>query len=290
MLTRAISLIGPPAVGKSALALRLGMEPGYTVFRLREHVPQAVLAATATDAERLGWIDDFTVMTSVHGYLEVARDRAVHSVLLDNFPGTETQVSLYLSLMRQLAPDCAVAAVELTAQEFVLRQRSSARRVCGYCERDPLCDPRLPAAASASDPRRCARCDHLLVVRHGDDPTVYHVRMRRYYELSNGVRQAFAHAGIPVPLLLNSSSLDRTAKQLTALFTPRSRHDNCPAAHPRASPQPRRLRLRPDAQGRGRPRAGTHRAGGVRAVPARKRMSVDRFRELRGQLDEWGVF
>lgn len=222
MLTRAISLIGPPAVGKSALALRLGMEPGYTVFRLREHVPQAVLAATATDAERLGWIDDFTVMTSVHGYLDqVTRQHAVHTVLLDNFPGTETQVSLFLSLMRQLAPDCAVMAAELTAPEFVLRQRSSVRRVCGYCERDPLCDPRLPAAASPSDPRRCARCDHLLVVRHGDDPSIYHVRMRRYHELSDGVWQAFAHAGIPVPLLPNSSSLDRTARQLTALFTPK---------------------------------------------------------------------
>lgn len=221
MLTQAISLIGPPAAGKSALALRLGLEPGYAVFRLREHVPQAVLAATATDAVRLGWIDDFTVMTSVHGYVErITRERATRTILLDNFPGTETQVSLFLSLMRQLAPDCTVAAAELTAQEFVLRQRSGARRVCGYCERDPLCDPRLPAVASAADPRRCARCDHQLAVRHGDDPSVYHVRMRRYGELSGGIRRAYAHAGVPVPLLSSDGSLDRTAEQFTALFTP----------------------------------------------------------------------
>jgi adenylate kinase len=219
MLTRAISLIGLPAAGKSALALRLGQEPGYAVFRLREHVPQAVLAATATDAVRLGWIDDFTVMTSVHGYVEqVTREHAVHTILLDNFPGTETQVSLFLSLMRQLAPGCTVAAVELTAQEFTLRQRSRARRVCGYCERDPLCDPRLPAVASTSDPRRCARCDHLLTARYGDDPSVYHVRMRRYQELSDGIRRAFAHAGIPVPLLASGASPDRTTEQFTALF------------------------------------------------------------------------
>jgi len=219
MLTRVISLIGPPAAGKSALALRLGQERGFAVFRLREHVPQAVLAATATDAVRLGWIDDFTVMTSVHGYVErVTRESTVRTILLDNFPGTETQVSLFLSLMRQLAPGCTVAAVELAAQEFVLRQRSSGRRVCGYCERDPLCDPRLPAAASADDPRRCARCDHLLTARHGDDPSVYHVRMRRYHELSDGIRSAFAHAGIPVPLLASGGPLGRTAEQFTTLF------------------------------------------------------------------------
>jgi adenylate kinase len=222
MLTRAISLIGPPAAGKSALALKLATNPGYAVFRLREHVPQAVLAATATDSVRVGWMDDFTVMTSVHGYVDrVTRVRAAHTILLDNFPGTETQVSLFLSLMRQLTPGCTVAAVELAAQEFVLRQRSSARRVCGYCERDPLCDPRLPAIASAGDPRRCARCGHLLTSRHGDDPAVYHVRMHRYHELSDGIRSAFAHAGIPVPLLASGGTLDRTIEQFFALFPPK---------------------------------------------------------------------
>ena len=82
-----------------------------------------------------------------------------------------------------------------------------------------MCDPRLPAAASASDPRRCARCDHLLAARHGDDPAVYHVRMRRYRNLADGIRRAYAHAGIPVPLLANGGPLDHTADQFTALFT-----------------------------------------------------------------------
>lgn len=223
MITRTISLIGPPAAGKSALALRLARNPGYAMFRLREHVPQTVLAAAATDATavRVGWVDDFTAMTSVHGYIEqVTRDHEIHTIVLDNFPGTETQVRLYLSLMRQLAPGCLVAAAELTAPEFVLRQRAGARRVCGYCERDPLCDPRLPAVPSASDPRRCARCDHLLAMRHGDDPSVYRVRMRRHRGLSEGIRRAFAHAGIPVPLLPSGGTPDHTAGQFAALFAP----------------------------------------------------------------------
>jgi adenylate kinase len=222
MLKRAIALTGPPAAGKSALTLRLAQERGYSVFRLREHVPQAVLAATATDAGRVGWIDNFTVMSSVQGYLEqAASDPAVSTVLLDNFPGTETQVSLFLSLLRQVAPGCSAGAAELTAPELVLRQRSGARRVCGYCERDPLCDPRLPAQPSAADPQRCARCDHLLTARHGDEPTVCHARMRRYHELADGVRQAFTHAGIPVPLLLSGGPLDEVAARFTALFPPK---------------------------------------------------------------------
>ena len=219
MLTRAISLIGPPAAGKSALALRLAGDQGYAVFRLREHVPQAVLAATATDAARMGWIDNFTVMSSVQGYLEqVTRDSAVRTVLLDNFPGTETQVSLFLSLLRQVTPDCMVGAAELTAPEFVLRQRSGARRVCGYCERDPLCDPRLPAQPSEGDPERCARCSHLLTARHGDDPAVYHARMSRHHQLVDGVRRAFTQADIPVPLLPSGGPLDDVTEQFIAQF------------------------------------------------------------------------
>jgi adenylate kinase family enzyme len=94
--------------------MRLAELPGRRVFRLREHVPQTILAATATDTQRLGWIDDFTVITSVHEYVETAiRQGDVHTLLLDNFPGTGTQVSLFLSVLRQLAPSCTVSAVEL---------------------------------------------------------------------------------------------------------------------------------------------------------------------------------
>ncbi len=160
MLQTAIAVVGPPAAGKTTLTLQLGQPPGRRVFRLREHVPHAVLAATATDAARLGWIDNFTVITSVHQYVEtLIRDSTIHTLLLDNFPGTGTQASLFLSVLRQLAPRCTVMAVELTSDLMVLRHRALQRRVCPTCEHDPLCDPRLPAAASPADPSRCARCN-----------------------------------------------------------------------------------------------------------------------------------
>src|SRR5258708_38457660 len=64
MLERVMAVIGPPAVGKTTLTLGLAGQSGIEVFRLREHVPDTVLAATATSAERIGGIDDPTVTRS----------------------------------------------------------------------------------------------------------------------------------------------------------------------------------------------------------------------------------
>jgi adenylate kinase family enzyme len=223
LFDHAIAVIGPPAVGKTTLTMRLGQQSGRRVFRLREHVPQPILAATATSVERLGWIDDFTVITSVHRYIEsLIREGKVRTLLLDNFPGTGTQVSFFLSVLRQLAPGCTVTAIELIADPIVLHRRASTRRVCRRCEHDPLCDPRLPAEASTTDPGRCARCNQLLHTRRGDAPAIYQARMQRYQQVADGIRRAFVTLGIAVTRLDSSRALDETAKELTALLGPRS--------------------------------------------------------------------
>ena len=223
MLGNVIAVIGPPAAGKSTLTIRLAQAPGRRVFRLRDHVPVPVLAANAADAQRQGWIDDFTVITSIHGYIEsVIGEGAIHTLLLDNFPGTGTQVRLFLSVLRQLNPSCTVRAIELLASQTILQRRASTRRVCPYCERDPLCDPRLPAEASLNDPGRCARCDHLLETRRGDEPEAYQARMARYQKLADGVRQAFANAGIDVMQLDSSRPLAQTASEFSQLMATRS--------------------------------------------------------------------
>jgi len=171
MLATAISVIGPPAVGKTTLTLQLGQLSGHCIFRLREHVPETILAATATSVERLGWIDDLTVTRALRGYIEsVVTDSMVHTVLLDNFPGTDTQTHLLLSTLDKLAPTCVVHAVELVADPAILNRRVLARRVCHQCERDPIHDPRLPAVPSSADSRRCARCNNILHPRRGDAP------------------------------------------------------------------------------------------------------------------------
>lgn len=209
MLVNVIAVIGPPAVGKTTLAMQIGQLPGRRVFRLREHAPQNSLAAAVTNAERLGWIDDITVITIVREYLDnLIREGEIHTLVLDNFPGRAIQVRLFLSVMQQLAPDCIVQAIELVADPVVLRRRAALRRVCQHCERDPLRDPRLPATASTVDPRRCARCDYLLHTRPGDIPTVYEARNQRYHQIVGGIRRAFANEGITVTRLDNHQSLD----------------------------------------------------------------------------------
>ncbi|WP_045877683.1 hypothetical protein [Pseudofrankia sp. DC12] len=155
-LTQAVSVFGPPAAGKTTLTVALGQLPGRAVFRLREHVPETILAATATSAERLGWIDDFTVLTALRSYLDATvRAGETDTLLFDNFPGNGTQVRLFLLALRQHAPGCVVQAVELAAGPVTLYRRAQQRRVCHRCERDPIRDPhRGSATASASISKR----------------------------------------------------------------------------------------------------------------------------------------
>lgn len=223
MLERALAVIGPPAAGKTTLTMQLGRLPGCAVFRLREHVPGTMLAATATSAERLGWLDDLTVTRALRGYLgTVIRASTVHAVLLDNFPGSDTQARLLLSLLRKLAPQCAVHAVELVISSAVRERRVRNRRVCHQCERDPIHDPRLPAEPDPADPRRCARCRSILHPRRGDAPRLLTARMQRYALASTGIRAAFAEAGLVVLACHADRPADVIASELSLLVAARS--------------------------------------------------------------------
>jgi adenylate kinase len=184
MLERVIAVIGPPAAGKTTVTTQLSQLPGTRVFRLPEHVPDRVQAATPIAAQ-LGWVDNFTAITSVHGYIEaVARENEVRTLLLDDFPSTGTQVSLFVSVLGQLASDSTISAVELIAHPEVLQHRARTRRL----------------------------------VHRGDDPVVYKARMRRYHEMSSGVRRAFVSAGITLRRLDSSRSLEDMTQELAALI------------------------------------------------------------------------
>jgi adenylate kinase family enzyme len=219
-LAVAVPVFGPPAAGKTTLTASLGQAPGCTVFRLREHVPETVLAATATSAERLGWIDDLTVGTALRGYVEaVVRAGETHTVFFDNFPGTGTQVRLFLAVLRRYAPDCAVYAVELVVDVTTLYRRARERRVCHRCERDPIHDPRLPAEASAEDDQRCACCGGILHPRRGDAPRLLRARLQRYRQTADAIRAAFAAAGVVLVRLDSGVLAEQTVRDVTALLT-----------------------------------------------------------------------
>ncbi|SBW24966.1 hypothetical protein FDG2_4366 [Candidatus Protofrankia californiensis] len=218
-LALAVPVFGPPAAGKTTLTAALGQMPGCAVFRLREHVPETILAATATSAERLGWIDDFTVVTALRGYIDATvQAGAAHTVFFDNFPSTGAQVRFFLMLLEQHAPGCAVRAVELAVDTTTLYRRAFHRRVCHHCERDPIRDPRLPAVPSTDDAQRCARCGGILHPRRGDAPRLLRARIQRYRQTADGIRQAFAAAGVTVTQLDGGASAEQTTKAVTTLL------------------------------------------------------------------------
>jgi adenylate kinase len=220
-LARVVAVLGPAAVGKTSVTRLIGQRAGFLVFRLREHVRETA-EATVADPMRPGWFDGYTALSSVHAYMEgVARQESVHTVLMDNFPGTHTQVSLFLSLMHQIAPAATVSAVELVADVRVLWSRASARRVCQSCEQDPVGDPHVPAAASVSDPSVCARCGNQLAQREDDHLHEYLARLRRYHNLADGVRSAFIQAGIHVSQLNGGDPLEAVEQQFISLLTPK---------------------------------------------------------------------
>lgn len=222
MLKRVIAVIGPPAAGKTTLTMQFSRQPDQDVFRLREHVPETILAATATSAERLGWIDDVTVAVALRRYIEAVIDKDSHTVLLDNFPGSARQVGILVSTVQKLAPKCAVHPVELVAAETTLSRRIRQRRVCHRCERDPIHDPRVPALADPADPQRCARCNNILHPRRGDAPRLLAARMQRYRQAAEGIRAAFTGFGITVVRLESNGPPEQVADQLTALLNARS--------------------------------------------------------------------
>lgn len=218
MLKNVVAVIGAPGVGKTTLTLRLAEADGVRIFRLREHVTDTMLAATATSADRPGWLDDVTVTRALRGFFEqIVMDETVCAVLLDNFPGTGTQVLLLLSALGRLAPACRVHAVELVLDGKLRWRRVLSRKVCHQCEQDPIHDPRIPATPQDGDPKRCARCGGLLHPRRGDAPRLLRARTQRYEAQAVGVRAAFAEAGVQFVQLDSSQAVDALVAELAAL-------------------------------------------------------------------------
>jgi adenylate kinase family enzyme len=218
-----IAVIGAPAVGKTTLTMWLGEIPGCSVFRLREHVPPEILAATAANPDRVDWVDDLNVALALRGYVErINSDRETHTVLLDNFPGSGAQVRLLLGILRRRAPQCVAMAAELVLDERTRRARVRGRRVCHTCEHDPAHDPRLPAVASSSDAWKCGRCGGTLHPRRGDAPRLLTARTTRFRQEAPGLRRAFADAGIDVLRLDASGEITDLATELSMLITTRS--------------------------------------------------------------------
>ena len=218
-LSLVVPLFGPPAAGKTTLTMLLGEGQGRRVFRLREHVPHEVLSKTASDSQRLGWIDDRIVEAGLRHYLRtVFNDPDANTVLLDNFPGSADQVALLLSVLRKLEPACRVEAIEVHTDMRTLKQRAQNRKVCHRCERDPISDPRLPAIPRPGNAWACSRCGGLLHPRRGDSPRLLKARSKRYQNVAAGIRAGFTAAGVEVTCLDTTTTIEGAAKLLAPLL------------------------------------------------------------------------
>lgn len=222
-LSIVVPILGPPASGKSTLALMLGADRPNQVFRLREHVPIEVLAATTSAADRLGWIDDSVVGPAVRSYLtKVAEGRYIDTVLMDNFPGTSDQAKMLIDIVVDIARECTFEPVELVLDEKTRKRRARRRRVCHSCEKDPISDPRMPAEATASNPWSCARCGSLLHPRRGDAPSLFAARSRRHQDATAAIGETFTSAGFPVTTLNADQRPSEMAGQVRAMLIHRS--------------------------------------------------------------------
>ncbi|MEU7138584.1 hypothetical protein ABZ942_03950 [Nocardia sp. NPDC046473] len=222
-LSLVVPIFGPPAAGKTTMTLRL-RSPGRRIFRLREHVPQEVLAATASSSEHLGWIDEFTVGDALRSYFDAAHeDSGVHTILLDNFPGSASQVDQLLATLWTLTPTPHIEPIEVLADARTLKQRAKTRKVCHRCERDPIPDPRLPAVPANEDPWQCAHCGGLLHPRRGDSPRLFKARLQRYHQTAAGIRAGFTESGIiTVTPLETTNTIDGATELLAPLLISRS--------------------------------------------------------------------
>jgi adenylate kinase family enzyme len=194
----AVSVLGPPAVGKSTLVGHLAERLGASVFRLREFAAGYRRTHPETGEwfvtdDPLGWFRDETVAR----LLRIAFFGTVFRswpVILENLPGNATQLADTSVVLEVLHVRHLV--VELSAPDAVLWERVRRRRVCPTCEPDPDGDPHRPATARPDLPGRCSRCDGHLLPRRGDDGERFAQRLARYHEEIEGIRRAALHLSL----------------------------------------------------------------------------------------------
>jgi adenylate kinase family enzyme len=195
-----IAVVGPPAVGKSTVTGALADRFGARVFRLREFAHE-FCARSGVDqrlfntGDPLGWLPEKTVALLIRAAFLHGQFPAQPMVVLENFPGSLTQLWLLNATVGQLGAPLVV--VELTAGDGLLEIRVRTRRVCPTCEPDLRGDPHRPARSAAEYPDRCVSCGGVLALRRGDEPQRFATRLARFRRRIPAIRQAVRSLCLP---------------------------------------------------------------------------------------------
>jgi adenylate kinase family enzyme len=222
---RMIAVVGPPGSGKTTVVQALAMEEGAAVFRLREAIRSHpdVLSDLPPSNDPLDWVSNEAVARVLDAALLEHRFPAGDGpILLDNFPGTASQLRHLARIAAAL--ERGVAILELRADATILAARVTARQVCPGCGPDP----HAPATPATSDPRLCARCGGSLQRRDTDTSHLHALRLARYH--SNRPKIAAVAARLRIPHLVMHSDhaapvVARLARHFFAILTdPTSAH------------------------------------------------------------------
>jgi adenylate kinase family enzyme len=197
-----LSILGPPAVGKSTIAREIATELGLDHFSVREHFAREIAASTAIgriaqryrDANR--WLPDGIVASAVRGVV------GYPGAVFDGFPGNHRQARLLDELL-DAAAGTLLFVVYLEAPPEVTATRAAARRVCVTCDGGVHQARVVPNA-----PGSCAICGTRVTRRPDDVPSLHRRRLRTYCEHAGALLEYLAprvfriDATAPAPVVL----------------------------------------------------------------------------------------
>ncbi len=178
--------------------------------------------------DSLGWFPEETVFLLLRAAFLRGQFPARDMVVLENFPGSLTQLLLLTAIADQL--QAPMTLIELTAADAVVAARARTRRVCPACEPDPRGDPHRPALRTARDPDRCDGCGGGLLPRRGDEPQRLAARLARFRRRIPAIRRAATALHLPYHAVDATCDPDTCLHHVTTMLDAAE-----PWAHPLAS-------------------------------------------------------